>query len=314
MLLASLAWLHGRASSEAVELTRVGNGVEVRVGGRAFATYHVDPSIAKPFFYPLRSALGTIVTRGYPMTEEIEGDDRDEPHQRGMYFAHGDVNGFDFWGEAAFSRWSDHSVSTFGRTVFRDLDEIRSGEDAGSLQATFDLVTPAGAIGEEIQRFRFSGDAESRIIDCTFTVRASKGALTIGDTKEGTFAIRVAKGLHPPSGSMVNADGARGEKGIWGKRSSWVDYSGRVAQEDVGVAIFDHPQNGTPAYWHARAYGLLSVNPFGLRQFSGDQRQSGKHLISPGDSLVLRYRVLIHHGNALQADVAGAYRRFASQQ
>jgi hypothetical protein len=58
------------------------------------------------------------------MTPDIAGEDHDEPHQRAMYFAHGDINGFDFWGEAAFPKWSDHSVSTFGRTVFRTVNDM----------------------------------------------------------------------------------------------------------------------------------------------------------------------------------------------
>ena len=114
---------------------------------------------------------------------------------------------------------------------------------------------------------------------------------------------------------MVNADGASGEKGIWGKRSDWVDYYGRVADEDVGVAIFDHPRNlRAPTYWHARAYGLLAANPFGLKQFTGDRRQDGRYVIPAGGSLTFRYRVFIHHGGAPQAGVAEAYRQFATQQ
>ena len=314
-VVAVVAALHGHAAADRVELTRAGSRIDVQVGGRAFASYQFDPSIAKPFFYPVRSAAGASVTRGYPMTTAIAGDERDEPHQRGMYFAHGDINGFDFWGEEAFAKWSDHGASTFGRTVFRSIDEMQSGDDAGELGATFDLVTPSGAIGEELQQYRFSGAGGSRTIDCTFTIRATSGPLVLGDTKEGTFAIRVAKELHPPSGRMLNADGAVGEKRIWGKRAAWVDYSGRVAGEEVGVAIFDHPQNArTPAYWHARQYGLLAANPFGLRQFTGDRQRDGRYTIPAGGSLVLRYRALVHHGDASQADVAGAYRRMVAQQ
>lgn len=313
-VVALLATLNGHAAADRVELTRAGSRIDVQIGGRTFASYQFDPSIAKPFLYPLRSAAGTIVVRGYPMTTAIAGDERDEPHQRGMYFAHGDINGFDFWGEEAFAKWSDHSPSTFGRTVFRRIDDIRSGDDAGEIAATFDLVTPSGVIGEEAQKYRFSGDDGSRTIDCTFSIRATRGPLTLGDTKEGTFAIRVAKALHPPSGRMLNADGVVGEKRIWGKRATWVDYSGRVGGEDVGVAIFDHPQNArTPAYWHARGYGLLAANPFGLRQLTGDRRRDGSYTIPAGGSLVLQYRVLVHHGDASQADVAGAYRRFLAQ-
>ncbi|MBI3491953.1 MAG: PmoA family protein [Acidobacteria bacterium] len=230
-------------SAEPVAFTRNGNHIDVRIGARAFTTYHVDPAVAKPYLSPLRSAQGTVVTRGFPMITDIAGEDHDEPHQRAMYFAHGDINGFDFWGEAAFSQWSDHSIATFGRTVLRTLDEMRGGPDFGTLRATFDLVTPQGTIAEEIQTYRFEGDGQSRIIDCTFLVQANRGPITMADTKEGTFAIRVAKALDSPPGHMVNSKGARGEKAIWGKRAEWVDYYGHVAGEDVGIAVLDHPQN-----------------------------------------------------------------------
>ncbi len=304
-----------RRTQEPVELRRDGTHVDVLIGGRPFTTYYFDPAVAKPYLFPLRSAHGTVVTRGFPMTPDIAGEDHDEPHQRAMYFAHGDINGFDFWGEAAFSKWSDHPASTFGRTVFRTYNETRGGSDGGGLQATFDLVTPTGTIAEEIQTYHFGGGEESRIIDCEFAIHATHGPVTIGDTKEGTFAIRVVKALDSPPGHMVNANGASGEKGIWGKRSEWVDYSGRVGSEDVGLAIFDHPQNlRAPTYWHARAYGLLAANPFGLKQFTGDRRQDGKYAIPAGGSLIFRYRVLIHHGNASQAGVAEAYRLFAGEK
>jgi hypothetical protein len=304
-----------RSAALPVDLTRSGHQVDVRIGGRPFTTFYFDPSVAKPYLSPLRTAHGIVVTRGFPMTPDIVGEDHDEPHQRAMYFAHGDINGFDFWGEAAFPKWSDHAVSTFGRTVFRDVNDIRGGGDGGSLQATFDLVAPTGAIGEEMQTYRFEGHEQSRIIDCEFAIHATHGPIVMGDTKEGTFAIRVVKALDSPPGHMVNASGASGEKAIWGKRSNWVDYYGRVAGEDVGLAIFDHPNNlRAPTYWHARAYGLLAANPFGLRPFTGDRRQNGKYVIPPGGSLVFRYRVFIHHGNPSEAGVAEAYTQFAAEK
>jgi len=303
-----------RATPEPVALARNGNRVDVAIAGRPFTTFYFDPSVAKPYFFPLRSAAGTIVTRGFPATSEIAGEDRDEPHQRPMYFAHGDINGFDFWGEAAFPKWSDHAASTFGRTRFKELNDIHGGSDSGGFQATFDLVTPAGTIAEEVQTYRFAGDEQARSIDCEFTIRATHGPIAIGDTKEGTFAIRVVKALKSPPGHMVNADGRSGERGIWGKRSPWVDYAGRVAGEDVGIAIFDHAQNPRPAYWHARAYGLFAANPFGVRQFTGDRRQDGTYPIAAGQSLTLRYGVLIHHGTTQAAAIADAYRRFVEHE
>ena len=124
-----------------VEVKRNGDRIDVLIGGRPFTTYYFDAADAKPYLFPLRSARGMIVTRSFPMVINIPGEDHDEPHQRATYFAHGDINGFDFWGEAAFPRSSRHPVSTFGRTVFRKVDEMRGGSESGEVRAEFDLVT-----------------------------------------------------------------------------------------------------------------------------------------------------------------------------
>ena len=312
---AAIAGAFGHSDAEPVDVIVHDTSVDIGIGGRPFTTFFFDRSVAKPYFHPLRSARGTVVTRGFPVVGNISGEDHDEPHQRPMYFAHGDINGFDFWGEAAYPKWSDHAASTFGRTVFRSIDEARGGADAGTLQATFDLVAPTSVLGREIQRYRISGDEQTRVIDCQFSIAAIDRPLVLGDTKEGTFAIRVVKALQSPPGHMVNADNATGEKNIWGKQSAWVDYYGRVGTEDVGVAILDHPDNlRSPTYWHARAYGLLAANPFGISYFARNRRQSGAYTIRPGTSLVLRYRVVIHHDDPVRAGIAEAYRSFAVER
>ena len=182
------------------------------------------------------------------------------------------------------------------------------------MRAAFDLLTTDGqVIASESQSYTFSGDEQSRIIDCEFTISANHDPVKIGDTKEGTFAIRLAKALDSPPGRMLNSDGAVGEKAIWGKRADWVDYDGNVAGEDLGIAVFDSPRNlRHPTYWHARHYGLLAANPFGVKEFTHDRKQDGSFAIPAGGSLTLRYRVLIHHGDFEQAHVADAYGRYAA--
>jgi len=110
---------------------------------------------------------------------------------------------------------------------------------------------------------------------------------------------------------MLNSEGAVGEPAIWGKRARWVDYSGTVEGERLGLAIFDNPLNPKyPTYWHARGYGLFAVNPFGERDFYNDKTRDGSLTIPPGQTLTLRYRVLIHHGDAAEARVTESYERY----
>ncbi len=307
------------AAGESVEFQREATHINVVIGGKPFTTYYFDPKVAKPYFMPLRSAEGTIITRGFPIGNTVPPahlhDPDLEPHQRPMYFGHGNVDGIDFWGEAVFPKWSDDSV--FGRTVLAKIEEIKSGPDSGTLRALFHLVGPRGRIiADETQGFVFHGDKQTRMIDCEFTITANHGApVTMGDTKEGSFAIRVVKELYSPPGHMVNSNGGVGEKQIWGKRANWVDYYGKVGAEEVGVAIFDSPKSFRhPTYWHARSYGLFAVNPFGIREFTNNPDNDGSWTIKQGKSLTLRYRVFIHHGDYKQAHVAEAYQQYAAGQ
>lgn len=151
------------------------------------------------------------------------------------------------------------------------------------------------------------------MIDCVFTITANHGSdVVMGDTKEGSFALRLTQALNVPPGQMVNSNGDVG-KNVWGKRANWVDYYGKVGTEEVGVAIFDNPKSFRhPTYWHARGYGLFAANPFGIREFTGDFNKDGSWTIQQGKSLTLRYRVFIHHGNDKQAHVAEAYQEYAA--
>ena len=310
-------------AQEPVELKRIGNQIEVSIGGKLFTVYYFGPEAPKPYLHPLRTAAGTIVTRGFPMRKDIPGESTDHPHHRAMFFAHGDINGVDFWGEAKYEEKAPVHVAgkTYtsedlpkGRTVFRRLEVLESGAHSGKVRAVFNLVGPDGkVVGEEDQTYTFRGGASTRVIDCEFTIRAADQLVKMGDTKEGTFAIRVVKALQEPNAKMLNSEGRVGEKEIWGKRANWVDYSGEVAGEELGIAIFDNPTNPKhPTYWHARGYGLFAVNPFGEHDYYNDPKRDGSITVQPGKSLTFRYRVLIHHGDAAKASVAAAYQAYAS--
>ncbi len=306
-------------AADKVELVRDRDHINVVIGGKPFTTFFFPTDIAKPFFQPLRTPQGTIVTRdiitGNTFPPEHLNDPDLEPHQRPMYFGHGDIDGLDFWGEAVFPKYSDDSI--FGREVFRKLEDMQSGPESGTLKADFDLTDPSGrVIADQIESFVFGGDQNARWIDCDFTVIANHGSdVVMGDTKEGSFAIRVASELDAPTGHMVNSAGAEGEKNIWGKPADWVNMDGTIAGEDLGIAVFDSPKSFRhPTTWMARGYGLLAANPFGWREFENDPSKDGSWTIQEGKSMTFRYRVFIHHGDYKQAKVAEAYRAYAAQE
>jgi hypothetical protein len=234
-----------------------------------------------------------------------------------MYFGHGSINGYDFWSEEVFAKYYGPShPSNFGRMVFRKIEEMQGGPSSGTIRAAFDLQGPdRKTFAEEIQEYTFSGNGNSRVIDCVITFHASHGPLKFGDTKEGTFALRLAPQLDAPAGTMVNSEGGVGEPQIWGKRANWVDVDGVIDGHSLGVAVFDSPKSFRhPTYWHARGYGLLAANPFGLSFFFNDPHQDGSYTIPAGKSIQFRYRVFIHDGNYQQAHVADKYSQYVATQ
>jgi hypothetical protein len=294
--------------------------VSVEIDGKPFTDFYIGSGVAKPYLHPLRTADGKIVTRGYPMIPDVPGESHDHPHHRGLWFTHGNVNGYDFWGNDDSQPGAGKGK---GRVVLERLDKVTTGKKSATINATFDWKIPSGEILlVESRKMTFYSDPQLRIIDFDITL-SPQVEVTFGDTKEGMFAIRLAapleedqpKDIPAPkrTGKMVNASNKSGEKNVWGKRSPWLDYSGQIDGETVGIAVFDHPGNPrTPTYWHTRGYGLLANNIFGVHDFENDKYRDGSLAIRPGQPLRFRYRVVIHPGDANAAHIADLYTEYVN--
>jgi len=165
----------------------------------------------------------------------------------------------------------------------------------------------------ETRTLKFYSGPEPRVIDFEIQINALR-QLKFGDTKEGTFGIRLATPLsEDKSGRMVNAVGAETEKNVRGKRSPWVDYYGPLEGGTVGVAIMDHPNNPRyPTYWHVRAYGLFAANMFGVKDFTEDKTQDGNFTMEAGKQVTFRCRVVIHSGDTKSANIASLFQQYTA--
>ena len=294
--------------SAAVQVKKAGEVVRVTIDGKLFTEYHYQ-DVSRPFLYPIIGPTGVNVTRNYPM-KEVEGEAKDHVHHRALYFAHGDINGIDFWAETV------HRVKAPGRTVHDKFLELKSGK-VGVIKASNKLMAPDGKqLGTEVFTIRFHAQGGKKYIDFEVMIQASHGELLIGDTKEGTMAIRLATTMRvtkvdrktPGDGQIVTSEGVVG-KGAWGTRAAWVDYHGPVEGKTVGVAIFDHPSNlRHPTWWHVRDYGLFAANPFGKRYFERlKDVTAGDYTIPAGKSLTQKYRFYFHKGDTEAARVGAEY-------
>ncbi len=259
----------------------------------------------KPYLYPVNGPTGAPITRAYPMEEDVEGEDQDHPHQRSFWFTHGNVNGYDFW--AADPKNGDNPK--FG-TIRQTGAAVVAEGAVGILRTTDDWLGPDGEpVCDDVRRFTFYAGANPRILDVDVTIRASHGPVTFGDTKEGMFGLRLASSMdvkRKQGGKITNAEGIT-DTDAWGKPSPWVDYTGPVQGQTVGVAILNHPSSFRyPTTWHVRDYGLFAANPFGYGDFKTVARE-GAHTLPEGESMRFRYRVILHKGTTDKADIAGAF-------
>ncbi len=295
-----LALLPGNTSAaDGVKITEAGGKLRVEINGELFTEYYYQ-DVPRPYLYPVIGPDGAGVTRNWPL-KTTPNEDHDHPHHRSIWFAHGAINGCDFWTEGLAT----------GKTVHEKFIDVSSGAQTGVIKSLNKLVNNKGEdIGTEIQTIRFYSLPKDRMFDFDVTLVADHAPLTFGDTKEGSMAIRVAESMKlgtakkPGAGHIVLSTGLRDEK-TWGKRAEWCDYYGPVEGKIIGIAMFDYPQNPRfPTWWHVRDYGLFAANPFGVHDFEKKLPGTGDLTVPAGQSITFRHRIYIHEGDEKQGKVA----------
>lgn len=305
--------------------------VDVTIDGEPFTSYIWPESLAKPELWPIRGKGGVEITRGFPLAPR-PGERVDHPHQVGLFFSYGNVNGVDFWNNSTARPEAEQA--RMGRTVQRAVLDARSG-DEGRLTVAADWLLPGSVVAlEETTAFVFRALPDGRSIERATTLRA-RIDVSFTDNKEGLLGLRVARELEQPaaetaavvgsdlrpgaaapldntgvSGLYHSSEGKTGDA-VWGTRARWVALAGRVGDAPFVVAILDHPANpGAPTYWHARGYGLFAANPLGQKEFSGGREQLS-FALAAGRAAVFRYAVAVLSGAFSPERVEELYRGFA---
>jgi hypothetical protein len=299
-----------------------------KLGGEVVTRYHFGESVAKPYFWPLLAPGNIPVTRAWPMDKNQPGDATDHPHQKSAWFCHGDVipegidlktkvkgvTGVDFWSE----------TPGHGTIVCVKVGEPKSEKGHAWIVTENEWRTADGVkVLVETRTLHLYAIPGGRLIVVDSVLKASSCPVTFGDTKEGSFGVRVRTELQADSkgkGILQNADDKLGEgassnrekTGCWGLISNWCDASGPVDGKTVGVAVLADPGNPIKSAWHARGYGLVAANPFG-RTKAGFPDLSGKTdlvKMAKGESLKFRYGIYLHEGQAKAGKVPEAFESF----
>lgn len=311
--------------------------IDVMIDGKLFTSYQWPDNVWKPVLCPVNTSAGTEITRGFPLKPRI-GERTDHPHQIGIWFTYGNVDGNDFWGNGSQGLGTKNTNG--GEIKHIKIDKISDGKGEGVLVTSASWVDKSGSeLLKEHTEYHFIAEGSVRIVDRITTLTARDKEVSMPDTKEGMFGMRVARQLELPSkedvtltdskgnptkvkalpnegaaGNYISSEGITGEA-VWGTRARWMNLFGNIADEKISIVICDHPKNKSyPTYWHARGYGLFSANPLGVKDFTKGNEELN-FTIPAGNSATFRYRVIINSGthltdkeiNIFADDFAGKY-------
>jgi hypothetical protein len=278
----------------------------------------------KPVLYPIRTADGTFITRGWPM-DPRPGERVDHPHHVGLWFNYGDVNGLDFWNNST-SIPADKR-NEYGTIKHISVNKMVADNKKAELDVSSYWEKPDGTnLLKEDTKYIFTGSGEQRAIELIVKLTALKEDVSFMDNKEGLLGLRLARELEHPSNrpeKFTDANGiatevaemnnesvsglyrsSEGKEGddVWATRGRWMNLNGKIGDELVSVVILDNSSNvGYPTYWHARGYGLFAANPLGQKEFSkGEEVLDYK--LKAGESVIFRYKILINSGSNLSDD------------
>ena len=318
---ATLAASASAAPAVTVAHDEAAKKVSIRLDGQLFTEF-VYNSYSKPILHPILGPGGVPMTRDWPMKDGTPNEDKDHIHHRSLWFTHGSVNGIDFWSEDGKNPHG--KVVTVGK-VESGIEKTAADGEAAFVLAKNQWTGPDGkALLNDTTRVR-AGTTPSgaRFIDWSTTLTAADKPVVLGDTKEGTMAIRTRPELQlnpeknkTAAGKAVNSEGLTG-KAIWGKPARWVDYVAPIQGKTLGIAIFDSPANPRhPTTWHAREYGLIAANPFGLHDFSGGKlpKDAGNITLEPGKELTFSYRFILHEGDTAAAGIDGLWKTWSGRK
>jgi len=188
--------------------------LRIEIGGELFTEYHFKGA-PHVYFYPLIGPGGARMTRDYPMIPDSKGEDHDHPHHRSLWYSHGSVNGRRFLVRTPGA----------GQIVHDKFLEIKSGPDQGVVRSQCNWIAPDGTVVCTDERtFRvYARSASERLFDFEITIKAGDKKLVLGDTKEGSMALRIAESMRlthgklPGEGHIVQSTDVKDDK-TWARR------------------------------------------------------------------------------------------------
>jgi len=269
-----------------------GSKINITIDGKFFTSYIFSEQEKYPFFFPVNGPVS-----GGSVTSMRNAE---YPHHSSLFFGCDMVNGGNYWQEGLER----------GRIISVNACIERQGGDSAVITDECIWSRPgASSPIRDTRRFTITVPSNSVYqLDVDITLEMLDD-VHIKKTNHSLFSARLAPDLAVTNGgTMVNAENMKSEKETFGKKSAWIDYYGKRGSITEGLVIMEHPSNiWYPSPWFTRDYGFISPTPMYWPE-------NGEEIfLREGTNLRLRYRVLVHSGNHIEAGIAEAFQRYKSE-
>jgi len=273
--------------------------------GKVVWRFNFAGKLGKPYFHPLALTDGTELTWDSPP---------DHPWHHGLWFSWKFINGLNYWEENRQTGLSQ------GRNELLAV-KVEPREDySARIEMTIAYHPPdKPTVLTETRRIDVSApDEQGRYrMDWAATFTAAEQDVLLDRTaipgeKDGKawggyagLSVRIAKDIS--KWQVIGSEG-KSDMHTHGKKARWMGFSGQAPNgKQAGIAVLDHPGNlRHPSPW----YVSLDTNvPFGY--FSPAILFDGPYTLPAGESLTLRYRVLVHPGRADSSILKAEFRAFS---
>lgn len=284
-------------AAERVTIDERPGSLVINLGRQSLAEYvWNDRVVRRPYFKHLRTPGGIAISRNFPPSKEA-GDRDDHPTMHpGLWLSFGDLGGVDFWRNKGLVKQVKLAIdSTGGDASFTVNNEYRLEER---------LVCTETCV------YSFRPQPQGYLLTWDSTFRSEQADFSFGDQEEMGLGLRVHTPLNVlDGGEIVNSDGRRNGKEVWGQQAKWCRYGGEIRGMQVGAVLMPHPKNFRSSWFHARDYGLLVANPFGRKAMT--KGEVSQVVVPRGKDFRLRFGVLVYGVPKDQTiDMAAAYREF----
>ncbi len=261
----------------------------------------------RSYVYPLYTPAGFAVTSESPA---------DHPHHNSFWIAADHVHARmpvdgGKYEEYTYNFYVDETFQgrAPGRLIAIDARFEPQGADACTIVQTIEWrgpvewAAPQGRlIGLETRRLALSAGDGHYVIDVDSNLTGGDFDFSLGPTRHAYFNMRVADSMTALNGgSIIDSRGHAGGEAITGVGAQWVRYEGPVGGGNVaGIAVFPHPDDHADLSWFVTDWGVVTVGPF---------RLTGA-LVTRGDALRSRYRVLVYDGSQSGASIGALFRAY----